>query len=177
MDARRRWLAGPGTAAGWVSVGALALLLAGCESFGSSRRATAPPAMQHQLLADIPLPGGFKLDDDRSVGRVVGKTRLARCVFEGNTDRAAVNRFFKEYMPSGGWELLEERFDRGVYYMRYQSPQESCSLTIGRETFKTVITVDVGPLATASVPQEVQPAGHAEPKDGKRKRPPAADIP
>lgn len=138
-----------------MGLGPLAILAAGCESSGASREAGggATP-VQHVSLEGIPVPSGFRLVDDRSVGVSSGPLRVAKLEFIGDLDRTAGARFYKEYMPSGGWTLREEDFDRGVYSLRFESSKEQCIVRLWAENKKTIIAIRLTPLSAGHEPRD-----------------------
>jgi hypothetical protein len=141
----------------WVLFLAGAACLAGCGSGGNhAEPGTGASAYQHPILENVPLPGGFQLVDDHSVGMNVGRTRVGKFEFRGEMERARVGRFYKEFMPSGGWTLLSEDFDRGVHTMRYESPSEECYVRLRTESRKTIISVQVQPLSRGGAEREAR---------------------
>lgn len=161
---------------GWIFACGLLALLPACESTGNNGAPSASP-MQHPLLENIPIPHGFETVDDQSVGRASGKLRVAQFTFTGDTDRAAVNRFFREYMPSAGFTLKERRFDRGIYDMRFESDAEACNIRIKREKMKTVVVIDVGPLPQGETEQAAPPPPPRRPANGDDAPPPRRPRP
>lgn len=121
----------------------LAVLGGGCAT---NKQIAASPK-QHPTLQNIPIPEGFRMVDDRSVGVATGPMRTANFQFSGDADRTALYNFYKEYMPSGGWKLNLESVDRGVYDLRYVSDTEECNVRLSSEGGKSVIVVVVTPLA------------------------------
>ncbi len=155
---KSRMIAGQWSVWSIAAIAASAAILAGCES---TDRGPSASAMKHPLLEDIPLPNGFKLVDDQSMARASGRTRIARVKFVGPTERAAVMRFFEEYMPRAGFDLRHCGFDRGVYELRFESGGEECTFRVAPEKSKTAIFVELGPLATETAsrtpPDELPP--------------------
>ncbi|MCH8808168.1 MAG: hypothetical protein IH986_19060 [Planctomycetes bacterium] len=139
----------------------LGVWLPGCANWrvGNGEAAAGPAvsAVRHPILEDIPKPAGFSLVDDHSVARSSGKFRVAKVEFVGSTARDAVYQFYKEYMPSAGFELTQQRFDRGEHEMRFQSSSEECTIRIRKERFGTTIVVDIGPLPEGSPLREPTP--------------------
>ena len=60
---------------GWMLAGVSLGGLTGCSQDGG--RGPGPSPVQHPLLENIPLPNGFRLVDDQSVGRSAGKLRVS----------------------------------------------------------------------------------------------------
>jgi hypothetical protein len=136
-------------------------LVVGCESLlGGRVEAGAGPtisAVRHPILDDIPKPAGFTLVDDRSVATTSGRFRVAKVEFVGRTDRDDVNRFYKEYMPSAGFTLKRESFDRGEYEMHFQSGTEMCMIRVRPERSGTAIVLEVLPMPEGSAEREAKP--------------------
>ncbi|MFO0840368.1 MAG: hypothetical protein U1D55_17810 [Phycisphaerae bacterium] len=129
---------------------AVGLFLPACDNAGREGVAASP--RQHPTLEGVPLPNGFRLVDDRSVGRATGPTRIGKFEFVGDAERSAVMRFYKEYMPSGGWKLLAEDFDRGVYDLHFESQTEECNVRIRPETARrSTIVINIGPRPQGAI--------------------------
>lgn len=127
------------------AVGVLAGLVAlagGCTSMNDR----APSAVQNPMLDDVPLPSGFRLVDDRSVGSTSGKVRIGKYEYSGGLERSEVARFYKEIMPSAGWSLKNESFHHGVSELYFESNAENCVIRVRPESRKTLLVVDVRPL-------------------------------
>jgi hypothetical protein len=135
-----------------VLVSVAAVWVAGCASEGGKQPIS--PAVTHPVLTDVPLPAGFRLVDDRSRGVASGSTRVGKWEFHGPTDRTSVVEFFKEYMPTAGFKLKMESFDRGVYSLNYESSAEICTLRIQPEKGKTAIVVDIVPYPRGTIDRE-----------------------
>jgi len=153
---------------GWLrmtaSSGLAALLLtSGCQGLsgggGTTTVAQGPPAspVQHTMLQNIPVPVGFRVVPERSVGRESGQFRVAQFEFEGSTNPDAVARFYSEYMPAAKFTLRQKRFDNGQYFMRFESDTEECNVRIGTRSSKTLLVIDVGPLPRGATEREPQP--------------------
>ena len=117
-----------------IVVAALMLTVtSGCSSMGGTgggqngNMATAS-AVRDPVLQDIPKPAGFTLAADRSVAIASGRSRLARCEYEGGLPPAEVKRFYEEYMPSANFELRRWTLDQGQYTMYFESGTELCTI-------------------------------------------------
>lgn len=140
-------------------VGASVGVLGGCSAMGrhdDTPVATSP--VQHPLLANVPLPNGFELVDDRSRVSSSGGVRFAQCEFVGKAPRGNVLEFFKEYMPTGGWQLRDERLIAGVYELRYDSEREKCDVRLRQDGSKTHIDIDLRPMSDAPADRDTRPA-------------------
>lgn len=146
-------------------LGSAALLVvatAGCQSMNRGEGAEGPmtSAVRHPTLDDFPVPNGFTLVDDHSQSRTSGSLRMVQYEFSGSTPRGTIARFYKEKLPGAGWTLRHERFDRGMYVLRFESDKEECDLRIRPEGRKTLINVDIGPLAQGSAERLPRPVQH-----------------
>lgn len=139
------------TACVWV-----ALLALGCQKNGDL---SGPPAtaVRHPILEDIPQPAGFRLVDERSVSRNSGQFRVAKVEFIGDASRASVYRFYKEYMPSAGFHLVQENFERGQYNLQFRADSEELYVRIRPEGSKTAVALDLGPTPRATPKREPYP--------------------
>lgn len=136
-----------------VAVGLLAG--AGCNSGGDNGRAIT--AVQDPIIRDIPRPAGFTLVDKDSMARSSGRFRIARCEYTGGEDRAAVQRFYEQYMPSAGFEIRHSSFDKGTLDLQFESSSEICNVRIYPVGLRTRIVVEVGPKAQGSAERQPPP--------------------
>jgi hypothetical protein len=151
--------------------------LLGCQSFGSGQGdpggqalgpGSAAPPLQHQMLAGIPVPVGFRMIPVHSTVQVIGATRVGRCEFEGATAPDTTARFFLEQMPAAQFKETLRRLDAGEYTLRFESDSEECTVRIKPVKTTTVLVVDIGPVAKAAAERE--PGNPA-------RRPPSATKP
>jgi hypothetical protein len=148
--------------------------LTGCQIFGGGQAdpggqalgpGSAAPPLQHQMLAGIPVPVGFRMVPAHSTVQVVGATRVGRCEFEGATAPDTTARFYLEQMPAAQFKETLRRLDAGEYTLRFESDSEECTIRLKPVQTTTVLIVDIGPLAKATAERE--PGNPA-------RRPPAA---
>jgi len=143
---------------------ALALTVtSGCSSMGGTsggqndNMATAS-AVRDPVLQDIPKPAGFTLAADRSVAIASGRSRLARCEYDGGLSPAEVKRFYEEYMPSANFELRRWTLDQGQYTMYFESGTELCTIRARpSEWRKTAVVVEITPKPQGSTDRESKP--------------------
>lgn len=140
-----------------VFVGVCAVLagLSGCTSGEENTRTIT--AVQDPIIRDIPKPAGFGLVDKNSMARSSGQFRIARCEYTGGTDRAAVQRFYEQNMPSAGFELRHSSFDKGTVDLQFESASEICNVKIYPSGLRTRIVVEVGPRAQGSTERQPPP--------------------
>ncbi len=129
---------------------ALACLMPmGCVTANVGSQPTAmraADAVQHPMLAGIPLPRGIAVVDDKSKAHESGRFRFASYEFTGGGSRDALHEFFLHHMPTAGFELLQRRDEAGVYSLYFRSSAEECTIRIGNRGFHSYFTVDVWPL-------------------------------
>jgi len=138
---------------------ALCLPLGACASStgGGSGSTVTASAVQHPMLENFPIPNGFRMISERSYAMKTGELRQVTCEFEGNMDPVAVNRFYREYMPSAGFTLRAESMIRGEWLMEFDSPGERSTVRFRRDKFKTVIVIDVSPTPRGSAERDAKP--------------------
>lgn len=145
-------------------VAAALALVPACDSMGGGTRSgrlearTTASAMRDPVLEDIPKPSGFMLVDDGTFGVFSGKVRIARCQYVGATDRAAVKRFYEEYMPSAGFELRGWSVDSGVFNLHFESNSEICTVRVSpKEWQKTALVVEIKPKPQGPAERQTKP--------------------
>lgn len=122
---------------------ALAGLL-GCQSGGgSSAPAAAGPstvqdvdalpemvALARPPIADLPVPVGFHLQEDKSRSFEAAGMRYIDHLYYGHGDRFAVKRFYERQMPISRWVLVTDMFIRGSVMMDFEKGSERCQISI-----------------------------------------------
>lgn len=114
------------------------LLLLGCgnsaqTSASNSGRSKAPPELVGQArppVADLPVPVGFKLDQQRSRGFTTGGARWVDHVYKGSGDKFAVARFYKRNMPINNWNLMTDMFVQGDIILTFEKEREASRVVI-----------------------------------------------
>jgi hypothetical protein len=150
-----------GPAAGLALLGLLVLV--GCNTYSGTTTATsadgAPPASaaQHPILEGVPIPVGFRMVSERSVARQTGRFRMAKVEFVGGTSPEQVTAFYQNYMPSAQFTLKTRNLEAGEYKLRFESPSEECNIRVTRNSGRTVLVVDLGPLPQGSAEREHRP--------------------
>ena len=102
------------------------------------------------LIADLPMPIGFKLVEATSQSIQSPGGRLIDQTYKGRDDRVEVERFYLRQMPIAGWTWRESTMIEGVQTLRFDKDAHRCVLSISRASRPlrdaiTVIHVDVRP--------------------------------
>jgi hypothetical protein len=122
--------------------------LTGCRSI-TNEQSVSP--VQHALTPGVPLPDGFTVVPGHSTGRTAGQVRYGQYEYIGRLAPGACNRWFKRYMPQGGYTLADERLEGGVYVLQFDAGDEICLIRIKPASFnRTVLDVEVGPPSPAT---------------------------
>jgi hypothetical protein len=131
---------------GRITAGLMALaLLVGCNreaqtvdvSSGAPRMAeavTEVPAQAGAPIADIPMPVGFKLDQEHSRNATAAGARFIDHVYAGDGDKRQVHMFFKRQMPISRWALMRDVFAQGSIQMDFDNSRETCRIVITEST-------------------------------------------
>ncbi len=134
----------------------------GCDAPASqgSTQVVPPAPMQHPMLEGVPLPAGFRIVPERSVGRSVGAIRVGQYEFEGSVMPVDVARFYREHMPAARFAKQDERFDNGEYSLRFESDREVCNIRARparARAGRTTLAIDIGPLPKGSTERVSRP--------------------
>lgn len=116
------------TSLGLLTVGCM---LSGCGWFsGASNPGAVLVAIDKPLVHDLPVPVGFKFDEDASVGTDSGVDRRIYHVYWGSASKYAVSKFYERVMVTRKWRLIEESFSVGDQNLRFEKPGEKCRVRI-----------------------------------------------
>jgi len=85
---------------------------------------SAPP------IGDLPVPIGFKLDENKSLDFVVAGSRFANHKYKGDADKLSVKRFYERQMPVNRWTLTTAMFVGGDINMDFEKEMERCRITV-----------------------------------------------
>ena len=142
-------------------------VLSGCDSMGgNSGPGTTPPPVQMPILSGIPIPTGFDFVPERSSFSSSGQYRVGLYEFSGSSNPLTVYNFYKQYMPTAGFTMKHTGSDRGVYTMRFESDQEECNVKIQRASLKTVLMLQINPVARGSADRDEAPPPRSQRKAG-----------
>lgn len=94
------------------------------------------------LIADLPVPDGFTIDEDRSRSFASAGTRWVDYVYAGGADKHSVGRFYKRQMPICRWALVTDMFTQGEIQLIFEKEGESCCIKInGSGTVRIAVTI------------------------------------
>jgi hypothetical protein len=102
-------------------------LIAACVTAGC--RSTGPkplPVHSQEFVTDVPMPKGFKLDDDRSTDMTSGRNRSVWHEYKGRANLVSIRNFFRDQMPLSRWTLLSDQNAKGDYTIIFEKDGETC---------------------------------------------------
>lgn len=103
---------------------------------GGCQKEPATPTILDATLSpyvnDLPVPVKFRIAERESVDRSVPGRRSVKHIYQGPSEPLAVKNFYRHYMPLSNWELLEERLDQGVYWLKFRKGPEWCEIRVER---------------------------------------------
>jgi len=135
-----------------VSVFAASFFTAGCSNvFGRQRADEHLTVTQNLVIADVPVPSGYRIDMSRTYYSSSGGTRVGHLVYTGQSDFPTLLEFFRENMPISGWTLVKESSISGSYLLHFEKPSESAVVTVTPGRFQTDLSVDLSPKGGRSV--------------------------
>lgn len=127
--------------------------LTGCATVSNQGdSAVEPRILEPQLsigFTDIPLPSGFKFLSRHSYSFQSGDVRMAVLKYSGRPGAGQAFNFFKQQMPIYNWVLMNTA-EYGTRLLNFENEQESCIITIVPKSFRTEITISIGPKQSIS---------------------------
>jgi hypothetical protein len=121
----------------------LAALIVGCETVWPLRTQTDdgqtlshPPgpglvASQASKIADVPIPVGFLAVASRSNSYVPPSgPRVVNHTYQGIATVTDATRFYRQQLPSHGWQFIRERSDGSITSMVYVKGQEELTVQV-----------------------------------------------
>ncbi len=149
------------------SAAGLVLSLTGCSSdpgklettSGGYREVASPIeliARASPPIHDLPVPIGFKLDEDRSRNFTAAGARYIDHLYKGSADKWVVARFYKRQMPTNQWTFVTDIFAQGDVRLDFERQTERCQIIIGKGSLfhPTYIKVQSWTTGRIAVPQE-----------------------
>ena len=152
---------------GCVVAVAMVLCLGGCgdsdkklETTSGGYREVAPPieliARARPPIHDMPVPIGFKLDENRSRNFTAAGARYVDHMYKGSADKWVVARFYKRQMPTNRWTFVTDIFAQGDIRLDFERETERCQIIIGKGSLfhPTYIKVQLWTTGRIIVPEE-----------------------
>ncbi len=122
------------------SLAAALVFPAGCNNSSTVDASSGAPrqvqiivplvAQSRPPIGDIPVPIGFKLDENKSRDYALSGARFVDHVYKGNRDKLATKRFYERQMPINRWVLSTSMFVRGDITMDFEKETERCRVII-----------------------------------------------
>lgn len=128
------------------------IVAAGCESFPLTRTksddgavlpdpvGTGLVAASRPYIADVPLPVGFVPVPTRSTSYIPPKgPRIVDHVYQGQSNIADTTRFYRQHLPTQGWQFINERADGNATIMSYAKGEESLLVEVSQPRVLDVV--------------------------------------
>jgi len=87
-------------------------------------------ARSNPPIPDLPVPIGFKLDENSSRDYALSGARLVDHLYKGSSNKLAVKRFYERQMPVSRWTLTTSMFVRGDVMLDFEKETERCRVMI-----------------------------------------------
>ncbi|MDY7010851.1 MAG: hypothetical protein SVV80_08890 [Planctomycetota bacterium] len=143
------------------------LWLTGCnnspgkmETTSGGYREVAPPieliAQANPPIHDVPVPIGFKLDENRSRNFTAAGARYVDHLYKGSADKWVTARFYKRQMPTNRWTFVTDIFAQGDIRLDFERETERCQIIIGKGSLfhPTYIKVQLWTTGRIIAPEE-----------------------
>jgi hypothetical protein len=127
-----QWLGAPIRMVGVLLVLLGLLGLSACNKEPTPASPTVLQARPQPYVPDIPVPAGFDREERKSSYTSTAGHREVRDVYRGKEPALVARNFYLHYMPTGGWELLDEKLQNSVFVLNFRKDQERCELRIER---------------------------------------------
>jgi hypothetical protein len=128
----RHWSAFPMRMVGIVlAVGGM-LAVGGCQKEPSPASPTVLQTRPQPYVPDVPVPAGFDRDERMSNYTSTAGHREVKDVYRGKEQPLVARNFYLHYMPTSGWDLLDEKLQNSVYTLNFRKDQERCEIRIER---------------------------------------------
>jgi len=134
------------------ALGLIALTAAlGCSAFSRSSGEKQMVVADNLVISDLPVPVGFKIDNNRSHFNVNPRTgtRVVFVTYRGRGDALRLMGFFRENMAIAGWELREEASDFGAYVLDFEKTKEAAEVRIVPGRFSTEFSISLNPRSSS----------------------------
>lgn len=100
----------------------------------------------HYRFTDVPVPGKFKLDRDKSFIYETGnsKVKVGRLFYSGSGKMEEVASFYQGEMTGHGWNLIRSMEQSGITLL-YEKQGWSCLVAINSSFGQSTIEIQLGP--------------------------------
>lgn len=117
--------------------------------------ATTLPVTEKLRFSDVPVPAGFKLDQNKSFVFQTEDTRVALLKYTGRAKLQDLVEFFKEQLLLYNWELLNI-VEYGKSVLNFERGRQSCIITIDSQGMKKTVIISLAPKAKGSLKTETE---------------------
>lgn len=125
---------------------ALAVLVGCAQTPEAEKTEMVPTPSVTYRFEDVPVPRSLKIDEGDSFIYESGAIKTGILAYSGKVGVGEVVRFFKEHMPTHGWNLVSN-FEREDALLTFNKPGWGCVISVhpgGMERSK--VEVRVGPI-------------------------------
>jgi hypothetical protein len=130
----------------------LAVFFAACASgpatTGGRPDGVAPQEVgsRHYRFSDVPVPGHFSLEKDKSFIYETGDAsfKVGRLIYTGSGKTEDVVLFYQSEMINSGWKLVRT-MEHGVTTMLFEKPGWICSVIVQSSFTSVTVEVQMGP--------------------------------
>jgi hypothetical protein len=131
VAARHRW--GFALSLGMLtSVLVLMAATGGCNKEPSPASPTVLQTRPQPYVPDVPVPAGFDREERKSSYASTAGHRDVRDIYRGKEPALVARNFYLHYMPTSGWDLLDEKLQNSVYVLNFRKDLERCEIRIER---------------------------------------------
>ena len=124
----------------------------GCSDlFGQQKTDDRLTVTQNLVIADVPVPSGYRIDMSRTYFNSSGGTRVGHLTYVGQSELGTLLEFFRTNMPISGWTLGKESSAFGTHVLHFEKAAEAADVAITPERFQTEFSVDLSPKGSRSV--------------------------
>ena len=104
------------------------------------------PLGKHRIraIADLPVPAKMKIKKSVSNSYEGAGTRDVDYTYSGQVDIRRVHRFYRDQMLLNRWQMLNDSYSRGEYWMTFQKNRELCTVIIRKSMiFRTEVRLRI----------------------------------
>ncbi|MHC4982980.1 MAG: hypothetical protein ACYTF6_07410 [Planctomycetota bacterium] len=81
-------------------------------------------------ISDVPVPVGFKIDEDKSRNYAVAGVRFVDHLYKGRENKFELKRFFERYMVMNRWKLVRFNYAQARLKLDFEKDYEGCRVEI-----------------------------------------------